>query len=51
MVGTWSTQGGRSIWASGSSETKTYGKSAMVREYEEYPTFPRRSIFGKDIGD
>ena len=33
---------------SGSSETKTYGKSTLVREHEEQPTRPRRSLFGKD---
>jgi len=33
---------------SGSSETKTYGKSAMVRDSEEQATFPRRPFFGKD---
>jgi hypothetical protein len=36
-------------WVSGSSETKTYGKGAMVREYEELPTLPRICLFGKDI--
>ena len=41
--------GGSRLWVSGSSETKTYGKSATVREHEEYPTLPRRSIFGKDL--
>jgi hypothetical protein len=39
----------KGYWVSGSSETKTYGKSATVREHEEYPTLPKRSIFGKDI--
>jgi hypothetical protein len=33
---------------SGSSETKPYGKGVAPREYEEQPTLPRRSIFGKD---
>jgi hypothetical protein len=36
---------------SGSSETKTYGKGVAPREYEEQPTLPRRSIFGKDIDE
>ena len=35
-------------WVSGSIETKTYGKSTLVREHEEQPTRPRRSLFGKD---
>jgi hypothetical protein len=38
-------------WVSGSSETKTYGKSATAREYEEEHTLPRRSVFGKDIDE
>jgi hypothetical protein len=33
---------------SGSSETKTYGKSVTARKHEEELTLPRRSIFGKD---
>src|SRR6266567_3165491 len=33
---------------SGSSETKTYGKSAAVRAHEKQQTLPRRSFFGKD---
>jgi hypothetical protein len=33
---------------SGSTETKSYGKSAPVGEYEEQQTLPRRSVFGKD---
>jgi hypothetical protein len=33
---------------SGSSETKPYGKGVAPGEYEEQPTLPRRSIFGKD---
>ncbi|MCI0623635.1 MAG: hypothetical protein L0387_18585 [Acidobacteria bacterium] len=33
---------------SGSNETKTYGKNVTVREHEELPTRPRRSLFGKD---
>ena len=33
---------------SGSSETKTYGKSIMAREHEGKHTLPRRSFFGKD---
>jgi hypothetical protein len=36
-------------WVSGSSETKTYGKGGRMREHEELPTLPRRSIFGKDL--
>jgi hypothetical protein len=39
------------IWASGSIETKTYGKDAPVRECEEKRTFPRRSFFGKDTNE
>jgi hypothetical protein len=39
----------RYIWVSGSSETKTYGKSALAREHEEGSTLPRRSLFGKDL--
>jgi hypothetical protein len=41
----------RSFRVSGSSETKTYGKGVAPREYEEQPTLPRRSIFGKDIDE
>ena len=41
----------RPIRVSGSSETKTYGKSAAVRAHEKQQTLPRRSIFGKDIAD
>ena len=37
-----------SQWVSGSSETKTYSKSATVREHDEEPTLPRRPFFGKD---
>jgi integrase len=37
-----------SIGVSGSSETKTYGKSRTVREHKEMSTLPRRSVFGKD---
>ena len=37
-----------SKWVSGRSETKTYGKSAVVREREESKTLPRKSFFGKD---
>src|SRR5262245_50267637 len=33
---------------SGSSETKTYGKSVVMRAHKERPTLPRRSFFGKD---
>src|SRR6266568_8627341 len=33
---------------SGSSETKTYGKDAIVRAHDEQQTLPRRSFFGKD---
>ncbi len=36
------------LWVSGSSETKTYGKSAAVRAHEKQQTLPRRSFFGKD---
>jgi hypothetical protein len=32
---------------SGSTETKTYGKSTTVRAHEEQQTLPRRSFFGK----
>ncbi|HSF33652.1 MAG TPA: hypothetical protein VLK82_24700, partial [Candidatus Tectomicrobia bacterium] len=35
----------------GSSETKTYGKGVATREYEEQPTLPRRSRFGKDSAE
>src|SRR2546428_11951072 len=38
----------RPIRVSGSSETKTYGKSAAVRAHEKQQTLPRRSFFGKD---
>ena len=41
----------RAHWVSGSSETKTYGKGVTLREREEQPTLPRRSIFGKDIDE
>ena len=33
------------FWVSGSSETKTYGKDATVREREEKLTLPRRGFF------
>jgi hypothetical protein len=33
---------------SGSSETKTYGKSTTASEHEEEPTLPRKHFFGKD---
>ena len=33
---------------SGRSETKTYGKSAVVREREESKTLQRKGFFGKD---
>jgi hypothetical protein len=33
---------------SGSSETKTYGKSATMRGRQAKRTLPRRSFFGKD---
>ena len=36
-------------WVSGSTETKTYGKGATVREREEKQTLPRRGLFGKDV--
>jgi hypothetical protein len=36
---------------SGSSETKTYGKTVALRAHEEQHTLPRRSIFGKDSDD
>src|SRR5262249_47568251 len=39
----------KAVWASGSSETKTYGKGIAVREPKYLQTLPRRSIFGKDI--
>src|SRR5205823_5407147 len=38
----------RPIRVSGSSETKTYDKSAAVRAHEKQQTLPRRSFFGKD---
>ena len=33
---------------SGSTETKTYGKSATVGEHEEQHTLPRTGVFGND---
>jgi len=39
------------LWVSGSTETKTYGKSATVREYEEQQTLPSRGLFGKDADE
>jgi hypothetical protein len=39
------------VRVSGSTETETYGKGVSGREREEKPTLPRRSFFGKDIGE
>src|SRR5215475_11298809 len=35
-------------WVSGRSETKTDGKSAVVREREASKTLPRKGFFAKD---
>ena len=32
-------------------ETKTYRKGVALREHEEQPTLPSRSVFGKDIDE
>ena len=37
----------RLYWVSGRTETKTYGKSATVREREEQQTLPSKGLFGK----